>query len=194
MYEEKYKKWFWMVVVLISPVGTFWLVFYSVFTANLPYIIPLRDWYQNTYWKAERVITSNTRDTYPYLDPVYTVMPQKSLFDNTNVYLLRGEFINIDSKEFTIEVLGHDRKTYFFKVGDNLFTKNNTQITSSSDYAPKMEVINLNSHLIPYSTRLGIMWDDKRTLYEIINQYGDNPQRPLNEKSTLFFSLTNFNL
>lgn len=169
-----------------------WLVFYSVYIANITPVVYLRDRYQDIFWKVESLVLSKKDATFPDLDPVYTITPLKSPYEYTNIYLFRGVFMGISETDYMLQVRGYDDKIYYIAVGENFLNRNSIIPSGYSIYDPEVEVINQNSSLIPGETKVGIMWDDDRSLYQIFRRYRSDPSIPLNQNSKLFFSLSNF--
>lgn len=153
------------VVSAMAVLGAiFWLLFYAVETANLSMVIPLRNWYQDTYWKVEGVFQRPVR-RYPPFDPIYTILTQDS--SNGYSYLFAGTFVKIDVPTMKVYLLGLDNREYAFTVTEKYMSTSRT----------------LDSMLLPRPPAFGlieVIWNDKRTLSQVMADYRKNPDAPLN--------------
>ena len=109
-------KWTAGLVIFFSILGIFfWIFFYSTYFANLSFIIPLRNWYQNTYWKTESLVFKPVR-VYPPFDPVYTISVDRSSVAGAYRYSLWGTVSSADTANKAIHILGSDGKEYIFAL------------------------------------------------------------------------------
>lgn len=111
--------WAISIAVIFIVVGGFlWALLYSAYFANLSFIIPIRNFYQEAYWKVGGTILG--KKTYPPLDPIYTIQPQKPLQAGLNTYTMIGTLSKLDSGNGLLYVKGADQHVYVFSA-DNAF-------------------------------------------------------------------------
>jgi len=148
----------------------FWLLFYSVYAANIPFIIPLRNWYQDTYWKVERLVLKPVR-TYPPFDPIYAIQVKNILPKIGYTYRLIGIFFGINSYDKTLDIKSFNNHHYYFDINESLrFTY--------SDIKPEDYIYGL-SKLLGKSI-IEVEWNDQRSLYQIEKDYYKNSAAFLN--------------
>lgn len=185
-------------VIFIGAITSFfWGLFYSNYFANLAFTIPLRNWYQGTYWKIEGMFLKPQR-FYPPFDPVYEFQVQEVTSD-TYVYSFWGTFTKFDIEKGIIYLRDKQGRLYGFEIGqdwpllDNGTVNPTDFINIPSTKKFDQSSINVDDKAYTTSSKITILWDDKRTLIKIFDDFSKNSNIPLNQNSVKLFSLTKFN-
>lgn len=198
MNEDTFQKLWWGIIKwTIGIIGTlailggiFRALFYSVNLANLSFIIPLRNWYQDTYWKAEWLFSKPQR-RFPPFDPVYNLYTDGIVSNETFHYIFRGYFVKLDDLNKLI-FLGDSQGKRFIFYNDSWKENANTdndfpmfQITGNFPYgrgAQSHVTIRGKDYLsnLPKNTIFEVRWTDTRSLKQIEKDYALNPDKPLN--------------
>lgn len=199
-------KWGGAALVILAILGgIFWTLFYSSYFANLPFVIPLRNFYQNTFWQFEGIfIKSNA--IYPPFNPVYTIQVQRPLQSGANTYTLIGTFSSLDAKNGIIYIKGIDNNvypfyldTFFFKDPMNTWIKmanisNIDQLSTYSLPAKGGPIDTAHTFLnydqitvtnnIPSSkiNTIAVRWNDRRILSQMESDYQKDTSTPLNDE------------
>lgn len=150
--------------------AVFWALFYSVYTANFFFVIPLRNWYK--------------------LAP-YTILAQEPLEFGANTYTFSGTFEKLDLEKGTIYLRGRDKKIYPFLAGSVLLQDSDTWLKIAA--TANLETLSAGSAFPAYrqllvnegkpAAALGSLaarWNDKRSLARIERDYAQNKDLPLN--------------
>ncbi|HUD20016.1 MAG TPA: hypothetical protein VMR81_06265 [Patescibacteria group bacterium] len=176
--SKKIDKRVWWTVGIVAAflyIGfLFWLLFYSVYVANLSFVIPLRAWYQNAYWQAEGVLWQKHR-TYPPFNPIYAIQPISSdAKTNTYLYQFFGTFSSVDWRTRTLFMKGYDNNIYSFII-------------------PIAMIDNMDADTIGIDTPAAakniteIQWNDAREFQQMMIGYSKNKLAPLNQDAGYFF-------
>ena len=166
-------KWVVGVVTIFAILGAFfWLFFYSVYFANLSFIIPLRYWYEDVYWKAESLVLKPTR-VYPLFDPVYTISVDKADVAGAYTYSLWGVVSRVDAGNKTIYILGSDGREYIFVSNNYSF---NFTGPANKDFS-QMGIAAFKG------AKVLAKWQDARSLYAIKKAYDQNKTAPINQNT-----------
>lgn len=165
-------KWAIITTVTLGILGLiFWALFYSVYFANLPFVIPLRSWYQNTYWTAKNIVTKPT-GKYPPSSPIYPIQPVNIGQFN---YKFLGTFSKLNDTGSVVYLKGYDNNIYAFILTQS---PDDIGIVANDNPASPKNVVQ-------------ILWNDPRTLQQILASYKADSQTPLNSDSSPI-SLTYF--
>lgn len=160
-------------VTVVSILYTFfWMFFYSTYFANLSFIIPLRNWYQNTYWKTESLVFKPFR-IYPPFNPVYTISVDKSDVKGTYKYSLWGTVSSVDTNNKAIYILGSDGKEYVFALSSYGFIF----------IGPVSKDFGLVGITTFKGAKILAEWQDTRSLGTIKKVYGQNRIAPINQSA-----------
>lgn len=185
-----------VVLSLVALTAVFWLLFYSVYTANLPFVFRLRDWYQHSYWDIKTLVAPNI-GSGGLSDAIYTFQV-RGQYRGINFYSFRGRFVSLNSVDKTVTLADKNGKTYVFSCGDNEIIigqdgklEFDTAYTFTSIPAPDglTRVNNIHSDDIPLTqdSKIIIYWDDRRGLPQLLNDHKADPQRPVNSESKWVF-------
>ena len=150
-------------------VTAFWVLFYSDYSANLNFIIPIRNSYQNLYWQVEGKILTPKRSSPPF-NPIYTIQVVKPFQDGYYTYSLWGTISDVDLANHLFYVNGYGKNKYVFDI------KSYGYEYRTSVQADKID---------PFAKGGSIQasWQDKRSLMQIKKDYLKNKQLPLNQDS-----------
>ena len=163
-------KWIIGLVIIFSILGIFfWAFFYSVYFANLSIIIPLRNWYQDTYWKTESLVFKPVR-TYPPFEPIYTISVDKSDVPDAYTYSLWGTVSRVDTGGKTIYILGSDGNEYVFAL--TIYGLSFTG-TAGKDFDQEGMAAFKGAKVLA-------SWPDAKSLAEIKKAYEQNKTDPIN--------------
>jgi len=188
-------KWMLGIVITFSLLAfSFWLLFYSNFFANLSFIVPLRNWYQNTYWGMESHFLKRQRD-YPPFDPIYTTRVYRIEADRTFTFVFLGKFSDIDLPKQIIHLTGYDGNIYAFDISRSLYddgkgaiwlhvaSLENPLIINEKVF-PRDNIVNITG-IIPFSNKtvFQVYWNDSRTLNQIQSDYVKNGSQAINTGS-----------
>lgn len=175
------------VSIFVIFTSLFWLIFYSTFIANNTLIITLRKWHQNTSWNIKKLFLGKSNSAVPF-KPTNTFQVQKWM--DTNVYTFYRTFVKTNKEEGFIYIKGYDNKTYIFNISTG-FVVNQTDLSFSKvTITPNQDIINVDELPFTEESKIQIVWDDTRTLNQILSDYKDDKLKPLNYDSSRFFSLT----
>jgi len=163
-------KWAVYSLVSVSILTTlFWLLFYSAYFANLSFIIQLRNWYQNTYWKVKSLAFSPVR-AYPPFDPIYTISVDKSDVAGVYRYSLWGKVSSVDLGNKAIYILGSDGNEYAFSLSSYGLSFSGP---AGADFGQEgMDIFK--------GAKVLASWQDARSLNSIKKAYEQNRTAPVN--------------
>ena len=178
-----------LILTLVSVsliVVVFWALFYSVLLANFSFVIRARATYQDIYWGALSLIATPSK-TFPPFEPIYTIESQN--WSDGYLYTLLGKYDNIDPERGLVAVRGYDGKIYTFKTTKKFQGEGFVE----SDLAPESDIVSLGGTAFSNQSQITVRWDDKRTLYQLMQDYNKNPSEPLNINSLKYFYFRRIN-
>lgn len=158
-------KWTVGILIILSILGTFfWTIFYSVNFANFNFVIPLRNWYQDTYFKVIAVLVPSQKA----FKPANLIWPIQVLDSTNGMYTYRflGTYSRINSSNQTLYLQGSDNRIYSFIIPRN-------QIQNEDPNISGLYTSSTNSIF-------DITWTDKRTLSQILSIFSKDPTIPIN--------------
>lgn len=185
--------WALGITVSLSIIAlVFWALLYSSSLANLSFVIPIRNFYQEAYWKIGGFVLSNQKN-YPPLAPIYTIQPQKALQPGMYTYTFIGTFSKLDIKNTTIYLKSANQKTYTFNINSSLLEDDDLWLKiykttsvyllgSNLKFSSSRQVLVNGGVIAAQPTTVGIRWNDTRTLVQIEKAYNENSQIPLNQE------------
>ena len=155
-------KWALYITAALTVLGaTLWFLLYSTSLANLPFMIPIRNIYQNTYLTIRRSFFSNNKIPSQY-DSIYAIQVSEYLGGGSYAYVFTGKITSIDVDNGLILAEGNDHNSYIVKI------------------------VNAGELLTPIFREGGYFlfkWNDTRSLSQIRQGYSENPSLPINNAS-----------
>lgn len=94
--------------------------------------------------------------------PIETLTPQSEIDYNRR---LRGSFEELNEAGGQIKITGRDRKTYVFSVPRALIDKRDIDL------------------MVQAGTQVEVSWRDERAMKQILTEYEQEPQKPLNAEA-----------
>lgn len=192
-------KWILGILSALAFLGViFWVIFYSVTFANLPFVMFLRSWYQNTYWNIEGIFLPKIRE-YPPFNPVYTILPAPpEVSGGPYLYQFYGTFVSADNLSGVLHLEGFDKRNYVFQFDTAVLKEENgflvfDAIAARSPSKTFQTIFKSDYSQITDKSIIVLLWDDKRSLSEILTNYSKNPTTPLNVHSASVFLLNKIN-
>ena len=131
---------------------------------------PLRNWYQDTYWKTESLIFKPVR-AYPPFDPVYTISVDKADVAGAYIYSLWGTVSGVGTNSKAVYILGSDGKEY-------IFTLNSYGFTFTGPASKDFGLVGITAF---NGAKILAVWQDTRSLDAIKKAHEQNRTAPINQ-------------
>lgn len=198
--DLKIPRWIVSIVITLGIIILlFWTIFYSPFVANIIPIISFRSWYQDTFWKAEKIIKPGKTD-YSHFNSVYIIKAEK-IRDGQRRYSLFGNFVSIDPANKLLTVRAMDKRNYTFDISGSLSYLENGYLNIDTNllnddyqtrpYPNTEQLFHINNEPYTPNTLFHIFWIDNRPLIQILLDYEVNRSKPINSNGPII-SLTKY--